>query len=230
MTSGSTRPQIGSHSVTDMKVRAPIDFVVVATYGRATGANFFGYVDTDGTTCPTGANVTGQMGSTIIDGASIDCANDLLSAGVVFGDKGQKQLVVLAWPRVHTIRVSTPNTESIAPVQRNPEGQYGLTLFPPDTPDTEFFHIEGIIEDGQALGNSVRPPLCRYADPNPGGFSVWATFLCCKEPLESLDLYFVALSSTSVRAFSTSRSAPATAFCASAGLMDSVLLYRAFVL
>jgi hypothetical protein len=132
---------------------------------RVTGTNFSGYIDTDGTTCPTRAGVTGQMGSAIIDGASIDCANDLMSAAVVFGEKGQKRLAVLAGPRVHTIRVSTANAESVAPVHRNPEGQFGLTLFPADTPDTEFFRIQGVAIDGKTLGTRSGHLFCRYTEP-----------------------------------------------------------------
>jgi hypothetical protein len=132
---------------------------------RVTGATFFGYIDTDGSTCPTRAGVTGQMGSAIIDGASIDCSKDLMSAAVVFGEKGQKRLAVLAGPRVHTIRVSTANAESIAPVERNPKGQFGLTLFPSDTPDTEFFQIEGIANDGKTLETRSGHLFCRYTEP-----------------------------------------------------------------
>jgi hypothetical protein len=132
---------------------------------RVTGANFYGYVDTDGTRCPTRAGVNGQIGSANIDNASIDCTDDLMGAAVVFGEKGQKQLAVLAGPRVHTIRVSTANAKSIAPVEQNPEGQFGLTLFPPGTPDTEFFRIEGIANDGKTLETRSGHLFCRYSEP-----------------------------------------------------------------
>jgi hypothetical protein len=82
------------HGVRKAAINCPI--IEPVRKERITGANFFGYVDTDGTTCPTGARVIGQMGSAIIDGASIDCSNGLMSAAVVFGERVKNNLP--CWP------------------------------------------------------------------------------------------------------------------------------------